>query len=380
MGKPKTHSAKAKKLAKKKGLLPSQTEQTYSIEEILNKAEEFINEYKYEMAQKFCQRALEMDNDNARALELSGSLLLEMGEIDSARHCYGRAVVVQPEVGHAKYMTLAQLFSGIEAKNIYVKGIEVLSKAIANTPPSNKEASASSDATPKIDELKRELSTAYVAMSELYMTDLCDAEEAESETEKCIKEAVSADCSNPEAHQALASFLLVKEDVIAAKEAISTSISLWLPQYNRMMEEGGDVECELDFNTRLVTAKVLIEVEEYDRGVEVLEGLVEEDDEVVQAWYLLGWIHYLKEDRGIARFYLKKAKEVNAMNPTDDDGVVEHIEELLSNIGEVEEEVVGGESGEALPNILTEQDEQAIDRAAHILDEEAESSGSDMED
>merc|ERR1739842_222845 len=116
---------------------------------------------------------------------------------------------------------------------------------------------------------------------------------------------------------------------------------------------------------------VLIEVEEYDRGVEVLEGLVEEDDEVVQAWYLLGWIHYLKEDRGIARFYLKKAKEVNAMNPTDDDGVVEHIEELISNIGEVdEEEEVGGESGEALPNILTEKDEQAIDRAAHILDEE----------
>jgi len=379
MGKPKSHSAKAKKLAKKKGLIPSQSEQTYSIDEILNKAEEFINEYKYEMAQKFCQRALEIDNDNARALELSGGLLLEMGEIESARHCYGRAVVVQPEVGHTKYMTLAQLFTGLEAKNIYVKGIEVLSKAIAKAAPTGDSGASTSDDS-KNEEMRRELSTAWVAMSELYMTDLCDSDEAESETEKCIKEAVTADQTNPEAHQALASFLLVKENVEEAKEAISKSISLWLPQYNRMLEEGGDVECELDYNTRLVTAKILIEVEDYDSGVAVLDGLVEEDDEVVAAWYLLGWINFLKEDQANARFYLKKAKQVHAMNPTDDDGIVDHIEELLTSIGEGVEEDEEGGVNVALPNILTEQDEVAIDRAANILDEEAESSSSDMED
>jgi len=378
MGKPKSHSSKAKKLAKKKGLLPSQQEQTYSIDEILSKAEEFINEYKYEMAQKFCQRALEMDNDNGRALELSGGLLLEMGEIESARHCFGRAVVVNPEEGHEKYMTLAQLFTGLEAKNIYVKGIEVISKAIANYTPSNE--SGASSASSKIDELRKELSTAWVAMSELYMTDLCDSDEAEAETEKCIKEAVAADDSNPEAHQALASFQLIKQDMEEAKSSISKSISLWLPQYNRMLLDGGDVECELDYNTRLVTAKILIEVEDYENGVAVLEGLVEEDDEVVAGWYLLGWINHLKDDQSSARFYLKKAKEVHVMNPTDDDGIVDHIQELLTKIGEDEEEEEEGGSTTALPNILTEQDEVAIDRAAHILDEEAESSSSDMED
>jgi len=308
-----------------------------------------------------------------------GGLLLEMGEIESARHCYGRAVVVQPDVGHAKYMTLAQLFTGLEAKNIYVKGIEVLSKAIANAAPTGDSAASTSDDS-KIGEMRRELSTAWVAMSELYMTDLCDSDDAESQTEKCIKEAVTADESNPEAHQALASFLLVKEHVEEAKEAIAKSVSLWLPQYNRMLEEGGDDECELDYNTRLVTAKVLIEVEDYDSGVAVLDGLVEEDDEVVAAWYLLGWINFLKEDRANARFYLKKAKQVHAMNPTDDDGIVDHIEELLNSIGEGGEEEEEGGVNVGLPNILTEQDEVAIDRAANILDEEAESSSSDMED
>jgi len=354
MGKPKSHSLKAKKLAKKKGILANKpSEPSYTLEEILSKAEEFMNEYKYELAQKFCQRALEMDNDNVRALELSGSLLLEMGEIDSARHCYGRAVVVQPDIGHSKYMTLAQLFTGSEAKNIYVKGIEVLTNAITQVDGASSEPE-------KVSELRRELSTAWVAMSELYMTDLCDEEEAESESQRCIEQAVAADETNPEAHQAMASFLLVKEDVDGARAAISKSISQWLPRYVAVLERGGDEECLLDFNTRLVTAKILIEVEDWNNGAAVLEGLIEEDDEVVAAWYLLGWLHHLKKDdesEGNVRFYLNKAKQVHVMNPTDDDAMVDHIEEILAEVGPGENSVEA-----ELPEIL-DHDEVTVDQS-----------------
>ena len=50
----------------------------YSVEQILDKATEFMDVYNYEMAQKFCQRALEIDNDNVRALETTATLLLEV--------------------------------------------------------------------------------------------------------------------------------------------------------------------------------------------------------------------------------------------------------------------------------------------------------------
>ena len=36
---------------------------------------------KFELAQKFCERALQIDNDNVRALELTSSLLLDMGAV-----------------------------------------------------------------------------------------------------------------------------------------------------------------------------------------------------------------------------------------------------------------------------------------------------------
>jgi len=50
----------------------------FTIDQILDRAETFVEEYNYEMAQKFCQRALEMDADNVRALEIVASLLLEV--------------------------------------------------------------------------------------------------------------------------------------------------------------------------------------------------------------------------------------------------------------------------------------------------------------
>merc|ERR1712025_199751 len=61
------------------------------IDKLLDKAEQLIDEFNFELAQKFCQRALETEPDNVRALETSASLLLELGNVDSAKHCLGRA-------------------------------------------------------------------------------------------------------------------------------------------------------------------------------------------------------------------------------------------------------------------------------------------------
>ncbi len=57
--------------------------------------EECSDRFEYELAQKFCQRALEMEPDNTKVLETSGTLLLEVGNMEAAKHVsiyhvYGR--------------------------------------------------------------------------------------------------------------------------------------------------------------------------------------------------------------------------------------------------------------------------------------------------
>jgi hypothetical protein len=71
MGKPKARNRKSTALNKeneKAHRKPKPAE--YSVNDILDRAESCLDECELQLAQKFCQRALEMDNDNLRALQL----------------------------------------------------------------------------------------------------------------------------------------------------------------------------------------------------------------------------------------------------------------------------------------------------------------------
>lgn len=67
----------------------------------------------------------------------------------------------------------------------------------------------------------------------------------------------------------------------------------------------------------------------------MLETLLEEDDEVVDVWYLIGWANYLLGDEGHdnARSYINKAKKLYVKTKCDDEELLKHIEELLGNLG-----------------------------------------------
>jgi len=360
MGKPKSLNSKVKKLAKKKGLDSDQS--SYTIDQLLDKAGDMLDEYKYELAQKFCQRALEMDADNVRALEMSGNLLLELGQTESAQQCLGRAIHLSPESGHTKYMTAGQLFTGIDSRNLYLKGVEILQKTVSDA------------ASPDV---AGELSAALVALSELYMTDLCDEEEAETESRRFIDLAIQADGGNSEAWQALANYHLVTGSIEEAKEGMNKSLELWLPQHLNWSQTGEGKQSSLSYDSRLVTVKLLLDLEDLDRATDILENLLEEDDEVVSPWYLLGWLNFLKDDpdyHGNVRHYLNKAKQVHTMNPTDDDAMVAHIEEILSEIGSEE----GSDKEQTEDLSLEDNDLEKAAKIAEILDRDEETE--DMED
>jgi len=345
-----------KKLARRKGL-DKTSGSNYTIEEILAKAADLMEEYNYDLAQKFCQRALEIDGDHPQALEMTGNLLLEVGEMEKAQHCLGRAIFVQPDRGHTKYMTAAQLFSGTEARDLYLKGIALLQSTAAASNSEKEQAEA-----------RAELSTAWVAVSELYMTDLCDEADAGTEAKKCVDTAVEVDSTNPEGWQALASYLLVIGDTEEAARAMDRSLQLWLPQHLAWAATGEGEQTDLSYNTRLAAVKLLLDLEQFDRAAEILDSLLEEDDEVVAPWYMHGWLNYLRNDsdyHGNVRHYLCRAKQVHVMNPTDDEAMMQHIEELLAEVGQED-------PAPPVDDVLEykEEDGKRAEKIAQILDQE----------
>jgi len=331
----------------------------HSIDKLLDKAEQLIDEFNFELAQKFCQRALETEPDNVRALETSASLLLELGNVDGAKHCLGRAVEVCPDSGFSKYMTLGQLMEGATAVQCYQKGIELMLKE-----KESREAEEVAAACGPADNAVtvKDISSAYCAIAEIYMTDCCFDENAEEKCKEFMEKALMADPENAEAWQTKANFLISKEEKDEAKKAIQKSVSLWLPKLQSLdkgtlaKEDFDPVEvCSLPFTARVQSGKILIELDEYEAATDVLETLLDEDDEVPDVWYLLGWANYLHgaDYHSNARHYLIKAKEVYTKVKYDDADLLSHIEEMLKELGpdEDEDQMDGEENGaKALEN------------------------------
>ena len=99
-------------------------------------------------------------------------------------YVYKKLVDLTPNEGFSKYMCLAQLSSGQEAVNYYLKGIELMlveyEKQENEKKKSNQQDKAKSskhiddeedeDEQPVITKL--DISTAYGSLAELYLTDL----------------------------------------------------------------------------------------------------------------------------------------------------------------------------------------------------------------
>ncbi|XP_014668658.1 PREDICTED: probable assembly chaperone of rpl4 isoform X2 [Priapulus caudatus] len=308
------HDAKKSAKARKKSA------SKFGVDSLLQKAQECIDRFDNDVAKKFCDRALAIEPDNVNVLETTASLLLETGQVEQAVKCLQKAVKLNPNAGHTKYLSLGQVLEGEEALKSYQKAVELLLMAREATTTAEVAASASSSAACSVaSSLARDISSVYCSIAELYMTDCCFADDAEHKCKDYIEKAIEIDPTSPEAYQLKASYFITIGCTQDARTSMEESLSLWLPAMKHLQEgklaETDKIDpvevCPLSIQNRISAAQLLIELEKYDKASEVLDLLLDEDEDIVMAWYLLAWLNYLKgEDyHGNARFYLIKTKK-----------------------------------------------------------------------
>ncbi|XP_068616450.1 uncharacterized protein si:dkey-12j5.1 [Brachionichthys hirsutus] len=347
------------------------TAEKYSVQQLLEKTEECMDSFDFEMAGLFCQRALDIESNNLQALDMLGHIHSELGDTQKAKEVFVRAVELSPDEGHSKYMYLGQIHSGQEAVDYYSRGVQVLLSALdkqAQTSQAQSGAAApSEDEDPGLPTAK-DVCVAYCAIAELYLSDMCMEDGAADKCKEFIERALQYHHDNPEALQLMASYLFSTERNQEGREYLLKSVGLWLPAQKRLAASSSteeDRQADVPpYESRITTAKLLIESEEHETAVDVLESLLEEDDEVVQVWYLSGWVCYLQlgkakeqqeregreateeeeqEQKALkeaARSYLTSAKKLYFKLRCDDQPVLEHVQQLLGELGE---EIEGGE-------------------------------------
>ncbi|KAJ5640534.1 assembly chaperone of rpl4 [Penicillium herquei] len=303
MGKPRPQKKKSSKSRAKSVLGPggsiSKQKMAQSPSELLDQATILLQTGRIEEALGHAQQALDLTagNGNAQlpALNLLGEINVELGEIETAREYLLRAVELDPtgsipesEGGGAeKFMWLAQLSEqgGMDSVQWFEKGVVSLRQIIQSL-----EGKTSAEDVANSVEKKAKLSNALCAVSEIYMTDLSWEEDAEARCEALITEAVTVTPEAPEVLQTLASIRISQLRTEDAQAALKKSVGLW----KDLSPEDPKVP---DFATRISLARLLMEVTLEFEALEVLERLILEDDQSVEAWYLGGWCLYLLAEK-----------------------------------------------------------------------------------
>jgi len=66
----------------------------YSVAQLLDKADEYIDSLDYDLARRFCQRAVDVEHENTRALETLGFVELQCDDYEQARLVFFSCMVI----------------------------------------------------------------------------------------------------------------------------------------------------------------------------------------------------------------------------------------------------------------------------------------------
>ena len=354
-----------------------------SIEELLTEAATLLQQSQPVLALPIAEKALSrLETESSSAIPLPPAICLvaeiqlELGDADSALTNFARAVNLDPEgsvVGADAFLWLAQLCEegGLKSIQWFERATGVLRRTIAGL----EDQKPTEEIQIVLLEAKGKLSDALCSMAEVYMTDLSLEPDAEAKCEALVTEALIVSPESPAALQTLASVRISQIRIEDARAALGRSLELWedLPPENPLF----DVRVP-EFPTRISLARLLMEVEMETKGMTVLQRLVGEDDQSIEAWYLGGWCQVLLAEKGDekkktgAREWLKNSLRLYKTQEYEDERLHEHAVELVGildkQLGIEEEE---GDEDE-WQDESGEEEEDSLDIEAADEDSDAE--------
>jgi len=278
------------------------------------------------------------------ALVVEAEIQLALGDADSARRSFSRAVQIDQHgalVSAEPWLWLAQLCEegGRESVSYFEKATEVLRNEIDVL--EDDDAQEIDQTVTILDQKRAKLADALCAMAEVYMTDLSWEDDAEQRCEALVTEAVAVCPERLSAGvlQTLASVRISQERIEDARQALRRSMGIW-----KDIPADAETESRPDFATRVSLSRLLMEVEAEPEAMTVLEGLVREDDQSVESWYLGGWCQVLisqkpgtpseglSKSQELAKTWLDNCLRLYRVQDYEDDRLREHALELVQQL------------------------------------------------
>lgn len=224
-----------------------------------------------------------------------------------------RAIQIHPDARGENYIAYAQLSEGEEALDIFERALKV----IQNDPDC--------DADSKV----RQLCYIYCSLAELFMTDLCMREDAEMRCEEAVQAALALRPDEYEVLQTQASMRISQNRPEEAAESLARSIEAW----TSLSLDDPDYPT---FEFRLTCSRLLVELGSFDVALPILESLSQEDDEIIEVWYLLALTLHSLDMKPSANEALLQAERLLEKDDEPLEEMADAIAELRMALGPVE--------------------------------------------
>jgi hypothetical protein len=184
--------------------------------------------------------------------------------------------------------------------------------------------------------------------------------DAGAKCDALMTEAVLFSPESPAVLQTLASVRISEERIDDARSALTRSMELWkyLPP--------DDVNIP-DFATRISLTRLLLEVEMEAEAVDVVDQLVQEDDQSVEALYLAAWSRFLLHEKGAdaadeSRELFRRCLRLYTSVDYEDEDLRKHVVEMIARL----DEILGPPTKEEEDDDVEWEDEETVTEDGEI--------------
>lgn len=259
-------------------------------ETLLALAQNAVDVGKLQAACEFYEVALQQSPNDINVLEAYAEIMLHyVQDAGRAEQMLRHAINVSPNEGYVKYLNLAQMISGVEAVLCYKKAYSIIKQEMSRTTKRRRRLN-----------YERELATCLCAVAELYLTDLCDEEDAEQNCETAIAEAKRVCDRSIEVHQLEASLRLSQVRNEDALTSLRTAVALT----HKLSEE-----YQPTYESKVELAKLLMQVD-HTEAFQFLLEVLQLNDTNAYVWFLMGETARLRKRYHDSARLLKHARTI----------------------------------------------------------------------
>mmetsp|Transcript_25220 Transcript_25220/g.34756 ORF Transcript_25220/g.34756 Transcript_25220/m.34756 type:complete len:441 (+) Transcript_25220:149-1471(+) len=295
---------------------------------LLKRADLLVERGDSEGALRLYVKVLEVEPDNTRVLDSAAEVLAELGDVDGAKELVAKSIELAPRSSHGKFVLLGHLQCGENAIKSFENALDLLNLQLHRLGDTSL-IESDLDVRAERVRIKKSMSEVLTAIAKVYLTDCASLRDAERFTEDLLDQSLIYDPENPESTQALAD-LRVSQG--------RKGEALVLVRRTMQICSGVDDGRAPSFDFRCVTARLLVELSQYEIAQGVLEELAREDDEDTEVLYLLGLCYLLENQPKQCRGVLSRAKRLLEANRDADHILIQQINELLERRSISEEE------------------------------------------